>query len=140
MRTIIFFGILTITLAACASTAKPLPDENAFPSELNDIPLHPGTDRIWDGIPGKEFPQNIQDSHIIYSYTVQDESKNIENFYSDEMRTAGWEILGKTDGGEMDNSLLFAKDDRIVTISILPRTTLSYLVVIDIIIDPAYRK
>jgi hypothetical protein len=134
MQNIIFFGMVATLLTACTSSVALPPDQNVIPSVLSDIPLYPGTDLIWEGIPGRDTPR---DGHTIYSYIAQDERKSIEKFYRENMQIAGWELLGAGDD-KTGVMFWFAKEDRIVSINIFPWSVSSYMITIDITTDPAY--
>jgi hypothetical protein len=134
MKNGICVGILAILLAACGSRVASPQDANVILSDLRDIPLYPDAGLIWEGIPGRDIPE---EGHTIYSYFIQDERKSIEKFYKEEMQSTGWELLGKSDD-KTGVMLWFAKKERIASISIIPWSVSSYLVTIDITIDPAY--
>ncbi len=133
---LLFFTILTGTALACgltntisgaqnlASTAEAV--ASAIPSGVPDVAKYlnpqgkPGTD--WNGIPimtqataGQEFDANTY-SFRASGVTAQD----VQTFYNDKLKAAGWSSTFSAAGGSSGGIMLFTKDSSILSITITP--------------------
>jgi hypothetical protein len=128
-------AILTATALACgvisnpisgaqnlASTAQAL--ASAIPTGLPDVTkyLNPQGEPVseWNGIPimsqataGEEFSKGT------YSFRVSGVSEqDIQTFYNDKLKAAGWESPFSAQGGSAGGLMLFTKESQVLTITI----------------------
>jgi hypothetical protein len=128
-------AILTVTALACGLISNPLSGAqnlastaealaSAIPSGLPDVTKYmnpqgkPATD--WNGIPimtqataGEEF------SKATYSYRVSGVTEqDIQSFYNDKLKAAGWDSPFSAQGGSAGGLMLFTKASQVLTITI----------------------
>jgi hypothetical protein len=128
-------SILIVTALACgvitnpisgaqnlASTAQAI--ASAIPSGLPDVTkyLNPQGSPVseWNGIPimtqataGEEFSKNT------YSYRVSGvEESDVQTFYTDKLKAAGWTSPFSAQGGSAGGLMLFTKDTSVLSITI----------------------
>ncbi len=121
MRSWVFHILIAVLLVSCtangAGSAKPTAQSN-----WQDVPIMP------DAVASNESMPVTG-----YQYTTNTEIKTVEKFYVDEMKTAGWELLGKGDMSGQDFkafSLWFAKDEKIVTIQIWQKNNITHVAIV----------
>ncbi len=128
-------SILIVTVLACGVISNPISGAqnlastaeamaSAIPSGLPDVGkyLNPqGTPvKEWNGIPimtqataGEEFSKNT------YSYRVPGvQESDVQTFYSDKLKAAGWSSPFSAQGGSAGGLMLFTKDNSILSITI----------------------
>ena len=119
-------GILSPLAGAqnLASTAEAM--ASAIPSGMPDVTKYlnpqgsPAPD--WNGIPimtqataGEEFDKNTY-SFRVGGVTAQD----VQTFYNDKLKAAGWSSPFSAQGGSTGGLMLFTKDSSVLSITITP--------------------
>jgi hypothetical protein len=128
-------AILTVTALACGAISNPLSGAqnlastaeamaSAIPTGLPDVSkyLNPQGEPVseWNGIPvmsqataGEEFSKGT------YSYRVSGVAEqDIQAFYNDKLKAAGWESPFSAQGGSAGGLMLFTKESHVLTITI----------------------
>ena len=128
-------AILTVTALACGVISNPLSGAqnlastaealaSAIPTGLPDVSRYLNPHREppseWNGIPvmsqataGEEFSKGT------YSYRVSGVSEqDIQAFYNDKLKAAGWESPFSAQGGSAGGLMLFTKESQVLTITI----------------------
>lgn len=128
-------AILTITALACGLISNPLSGvqnvastaeamASALPTGLPDVTryLNPQGEPVseWNGIPimsqataGEEFSKGT------YSFRVSGVSEqDIQAFYNDKLKSAGWDSPFSAQGGSAGGLMLFTKESQVLTITI----------------------
>ena len=128
---------LVLLLSACRSQTGPTPI--AAPEvhpELQNFPLYPGAKGWMIGFPGVDTPEG----HEVYSYPVEVfQLKTLVEFYEEEMPTAGWELLQKSDENKTKSAgLMFTKSKTVAHIQMIPWAADSYLVYVVFYDDPVF--
>lgn len=131
----IFLAILTVAALACgisnplsgaqdlAATAQAAA-ASAIPSGLPDVTqyMNPQGKPVpeWNGIPvmsqataGQEFSKGT------YSYRITGVTEDqIQSFYNDKLKAAGWTSPFSAQGGSAGGLMLFTKESQVLTITI----------------------
>ncbi len=131
----ILLAILTVTVLACGLISNPLSGAqelastaeavaSALPTGLPDVTkyLNPQGKPVsdWNGIPimtqataGEEFSKGT------YSYRVSGVTEqDIQTFYNDKLKAAGWDSPFSAQGGSAGGLMLFTKESQVLTITI----------------------
>ncbi len=131
----ILLAILTVTVLACGVISNPLSGAqnlastaeavaSALPTGLPDVTkyLNPQGKPVsdWNGIPimtqataGEEFSKGT------YSYRVSGVTEqDIQAFYNDKLKAAGWDSPFSAQGGSAGGLMLFTKESQVLTITI----------------------
>lgn len=128
-----WFLLFTFLFAGCRAQTSPTQVSNEVRSEMKGIPLYPGDNPVMDGVPGID---RHQEGHTVYSYIAQtNKSESIQDFYEENMPKTGWELFGNQEievKNRKSTILLFSKGNAIAEIELIPWSTSSYLVVIDL--------
>ncbi len=133
----LLFTILTGTMLACGLISNPLSGAknleataqamaSALPTGLPDVSqyLNPQGKPVseWNGIPimsqasaGQEFNKGTY-SYRISGMTAQD----VQSFYNDKMKAAGWSSPFSAQGGSTGGLMLFTKETQVLSITITP--------------------
>ncbi len=134
---VLLFTILTGTMLACGLISNPLSGAknleataqamaSALPTGLPDVSqyLNPQGKPVseWNGIPimtqasaGQEFNKNTY-SYRISGVTAQD----VQSFYNDKMKAAGWSSPFSAQGGSTGGLMLFTKETQVLSVTITP--------------------
>ncbi len=134
---VLLFTILTATMLACGLISNPLSGAknleataqamaSALPTGLPDVSkyLNPQGKPVseWNGIPimsqasaGEEFNKGTY-SYRISGVTAQD----VQSFYNDKMKAAGWSSPFSAQGGSTGGLMLFTKETQVLSITITP--------------------
>ena len=128
-------AILTVTVLACGLISNPLSGAqnlaataeaigSAIPTGLPDVTkyLNPQGQPVkeWNGIPimsqataGQEFSKGT------YSFRISGVSEqDIQTFYNDQLKTAGWSSPFSAQGGSAGGFMLLTKESQVLTITI----------------------
>ncbi len=131
----ILLAILTVTVLACGVISNPLSGAqelastaeavaSALPTGLPDVTkyLNPQGKPVsdWNGIPimtqataGEEFSKGT------YSYRVSGVTEqDIQTFYNDKLKAAGWDSPFSAQGGSAGGLMLFTKASQVLKITI----------------------
>lgn len=131
----VLLAILTVTVLACGVISNPLSGAqnlattaeamaSALPTGLPDVAkyLNPQGEPVseWNGIAimsqataGQEFGKGT------YSFRVSGVSEqDIQAFYNDKLKAAGWDSPFSAQGGSAGGLMLFTKESQVLTITI----------------------
>src|SRR5512138_1886979 len=132
---IVLFAILAVPMLACGLISNPLSGAqnlastaeamaSALPTGLPDVTkyMNPQGQPVaeWNGIPilpqataGEEFSKGT------YSFRVNGVSEqDIQGFYNDKLKAAGWDSPFSAQGGSAGGLMLFTKESQVLTVTI----------------------